>query len=676
MPNLHNVADGDRPVGAILDAALDCVVIMDGRGHVVDWNAAAEHTFGYTRDAAVGREMAELIVPPELRHAHRRGLVRFLDTREPKVLGRRIELEAMRADGVRIPVELAITLVPGEPTLFAGFLRDISERVNQERALKQAESKYRTLVERLPVVLYIAEPGADGRWTYVSPQIAELTGYEPEMWVADPHLWLRTVHPEDRERVLTAEASSESGGTGLHIEYRMVRRDGEIVWVRDEATTSETADGEVVFEGLLMDITDRRMADERVRYHADHDTLTGLLNRRRFEEELDGARDWSGDLGGAVVIVDVDHFKFVNDSLGHAAGDAVLRRVASALRECLIDNEIPARLGGDEFAVLLPGADEPAARARTAELLRAVRSHESRVPVTASAGIAIFGPESRAGVGDVLVAADLALYEAKQAGRDRAAVFAGQEGHRLTWVGRVRSAIEENRLILYAQPIVDLASGAPAGEELLVRMLEEDGEVVPPGSFLPTAERFGLIREIDRWVVSRAVELASAGRRVNVNLSGRSVCDPDLTAMVERELAGGGTDPALLVFEITETAAVADMRDVVEFAGRVERLGCGLALDDFGTGFGSLTYLKHLPVTELKIDMEFVRPLAHSEDDQRLVRSIVAIAQGTGILTVAEGVEDAATLALLRELGVDRAQGYHLGVPQPVVPVLPSAASL
>jgi diguanylate cyclase (GGDEF)-like protein len=459
----------------------------------------------------------------------------------------------------------------------------------------------------------------------------------------------------------------EREGGRLDIEYRLLARNGDIVWVRDEATSTPGRPGESgLVEGVLVDITEQRLAAESLRYHAEHDVLTGLVNRRRFEEELERCGSDPVCARGAVVIVDVDHFKFVNDSLGHEAGDAVLRGVASSLREHAGPTGLPARLGGDEFAVLLPGAGEQEARDLALTLLQAVRTRETRVPVTASAGISVFDAGPAHDLADALVAADIALYEAKEGGRDRVATFTGQQGQRLTWIGRIRRAVEEGRLALYSQPIVDLATGATAGEELLVRMLDESGELVMPSAFLPTAERFGVIRDIDRWVVSRALELTAAGRPVSVNLSARSVSDPELTTRVEQGLRRGGADPALLTFEITETAAAADMEDVRAFAERVQRIGCHLALDDFGTGFGSFIYLKHLPVSELKIDMEFVRNVSHSAADRRLVDSIVAIARGLGVRTVAEGVEDEATLRLLRNYGVDRAQGWQLGPPVPV----------
>jgi EAL domain-containing protein (putative c-di-GMP-specific phosphodiesterase class I) len=237
----------------------------------------------------------------------------------------------------------------------------------------------------------------------------------------------------------------------------------------------------------------------------------------------------------------------------------------------------------------------------------------------------------------------------------------------LSWVGRIRDAIDEDRLVLYSQPIVPLTGGRPS-EELLLRMIGRDGEVILPGSFLPVAEKYGLIGEIDRWVITQAVRLASAGRRViELNLSAASIGTPDLLPFIERQIREAGADPADLVFEITETALMKDLAAGEAFAHGLADLGCSLALDDFGTGFGSFVYLKKLPLTYLKIDIEFVRDLVTSHANLHVVKAIVSLARGFGLRTIAEGIEDEQTLTILRGEGVDFGQGYHLGRPAPTV---------
>ena len=265
---------------------------------------------------------------------------------------------------------------------------------------------------------------------------------------------------------------------------------------------------------------------------------------------------------------------------------------------------------------------------------------------------------------DLVVRADIALYDAKQQGSG-AVAWRGQKSERLTWVGKVRDAIRSDRLVLYAQPIVDLSSDSIDSEELLVRLVEKNGEVIPPAAFLPTAERFGLMQDVDRLVVRRALELARSGRHLAINLSGRSIDDDEIVGMIEAAVRDE-VDPGHLTFEITETAAVGNLEEARRFAERLERIGCRLALDDFGTGLSSLSYLKHIPAQVLKIDMEFVQGIAGSSLDQYLVRTIVGLAKRLGQVTVAEGVEDAATLTTLRRLGVDFAQGYYLGRPAPI----------
>ena len=532
--------------------------------------------------------------------------------------------------------------------------------------LEQAEARYRGLIERLPIVSYMAEYGPNGRWFYVSPQIEHLLGFTADEWLEDHELWWSRVHPDDRDRLEAEELRCVDTLAPLSIEYRMVTRDDRIVWVRDEGAYGRPGDhGQVLVEGVLIDVTERRTAEEELRHRADHDELTGLANRRRFADELERRR--AGDSPrGAVAIVDVDDLKYVNDSLGHAAGDALLRSVGAALEQVLRPGEFLARFGGDEFTVLLDVPTEAGVRRRLAALLRAVRGRQSTLSARASSGAVRFDPETTSTDEDLIVAADIALREAKERGGDRYTIFTGAGSERLAWVGHLRTAIDNDRLTLYGQPIFDLERRKQVGAEMLVRIVEEDGSILSPASFLPTAERFGLIREIDRWVIERAIAEGAKGSPVTINLSARSISDPGLAGHIRLALERSGANPADVVFELTETAAATASEDLQEFGKRIERLGCALAIDDFGTGFGSLTYLKHLPVRYLKIDMEFVRGVTSSAADRAIVQSIVTIAESLGMQTIGEGVEEEATLDCLGALGVDYAQGYHLGRPAPL----------
>jgi diguanylate cyclase (GGDEF)-like protein len=415
-------------------------------------------------------------------------------------------------------------------------------------------------------------------------------------------------------------------------------------------------------------IAKQRAMQVELRFLADHDPLTGLFNRRRFQQRVKEQLRYAHRYGraGAVLLIDLDSFKFVNDSFGHPVGDEVIRRVAKALEGSLRASDVAARLGGDEFAVLLPEAGEEGALEVAEHVLGAIKA--GREPsISACLGIALFdGPDGpSSSIEDLFVAADVALYEAKAAGNGGVGVFRGERGHRLAWVDRIRDALSEDRLVLYAQPIVDLSSGEVAREELLIRMIDRDGTEIPPSSFLPTAERFGLMAEIDRFVVGRGIELARGGRAVAANISGPSLTDGQLIDEVA-EAIREGMDPGLLSFELTETAGVVNIDAARRFAGYLENLGIELALDDFGTGLSSLESLRRIPIQTLKIDVEFVRGMGSSPFDRYLVQTIIGLARRLGQKTVAEGVEDAGTLSLLRTFGVDYAQGFLLGAPAPI----------
>ena len=446
------------------------------------------------------------------------------------------------------------------------------------------------------------------------------------------------------------------------------------------------ANGDTIARALRHSI-ERRRSEERLQYMADHDPLTGLLNRRRLEEELDRHAEQVRRYGaeGALLVLDLDHFKHINDSLGHRAGDELIVTVARLLRTRLRSSDFVARLGGDEFALLLPKGGAADARKVAEDLLAAVREHTvlsngSARRTTASIGIALFDEEGQACGNDALVSADLAMYDAKEAGRDGIAFVSdntnGGTRRRRTWGKRIRSALTDDAFVLYAQPIKGVGTDEVSRYELLLRLADDPPAVVEPGEFLHIAERLDLIQEIDRWVVNQALQtlaLRDDGARdltVEINLSGRSLGDPVLVETIERGIEEHGIDPSSLVFELTETAAVADFRRASAFAGRLADLGCRFALDDFGAGFGSFYYLKHLPFDFLKIDGEFVRGCVESHTDQLVIEAMVGIARGLGKETIAECVEKPETAAFLEGQGVDYLQGFWFGRPAPASEIL------
>ncbi|HEX5527308.1 MAG TPA: EAL domain-containing protein [Solirubrobacterales bacterium] len=421
--------------------------------------------------------------------------------------------------------------------------------------------------------------------------------------------------------------------------------------------------------------------EAELRFLAEHDPLTGLLNRRRFRTELDQYVSFSARYGGrgAVMVIDVDSLKEVNDRLGHQAGDTLIRRVAEILRERVRETDIVARLSGDEFAVLMPQTDATGALQLGEDLRVQVAEgfplNTEIAGATISVGITMFGGQREAATESVLVAADEALYRAKEEGRNRIVLIhspgekVGDARRPQTTSARIRDALTQNRLRLATQPIRSLTSGGIERYELLLRMTGEEGELLPAASFIEVAERSGMVQELDRWVVARALEMIAERERagepvsLHMNISGASLTDLSVLEFIERRLDEGGADPTRCTFEITQTARVEDFDAAAGFADRLTEFGCEVAIDDYGAGFGPFHYLKKLPFDVIKIDGTFVREMPHNDADQLTVKAIVQIARGLGKRTIAEFVEDEATTELLREYGVDMAQGYHLGRP-------------
>ena len=461
----------------------------------------------------------------------------------------------------------------------------------------------------------------------------------------------------------------------------IVRKDGRVFERYSRPLVQQ--DGAAGRVWSFRDVSERQRFEAQLIELANSDALTGLFNRRRFEEELE-ARLASGrryGISGALLFLDVDQFKDINDSRGHRAGDELLVSLGRLLRARLRETDVVGRLGGDEFAILLPHTEGAQALLLAEDVGRAVSDEEfmvdgSPVRITASVGVALY-PEHGESAAELLSRADVAMYQVKAHGRNGVRLFSpesdsrAQSASRVDWQRRLHEALKHDGFVLHAQPILDLRRDEVSQYELLLRAVNIDGHLVLPGEFIAVAERSGLIRDIDRWVVQRAIRMIAAERdqgrsvRMEVNLSGQALRDPELLRIIEAELRATDIDPACLILEVTETAAITNLDDAARLVRALKELGCGFALDDFGVGFSSFAHLKHLPVDYLKIDGSFIRDLPRTPTDQHLVRAIVGVARALGKRTIAEFVNDEATVALLKEYGVDFAQGYYIGRPGP-----------
>jgi diguanylate cyclase (GGDEF)-like protein/PAS domain S-box-containing protein len=607
----------------------------------------------------------------EMRIVHTDGTHRTLHSRVRPVRG---------ADGAVVRIE--------------GISQDVTELRATERARQAAEHRFEAIFDHAPTGMFLAD--REGRLLRVNVALAELTGFSREELLDQGPLGI--VYPDDVAQVLAAlQAISE--GDVSH-DHRLSHRDGRAVWasvsaklLRDER--GERGDGEPMYVlGQVQDITARREYEQRLRHLADHDPLTGLLNRRGFEQALEEhvARTRRYGAAGAVLLVDLDRFKEVNDTLGHHAGDQLIIACGSALRERLRETDVLARLGGDELAVLLPVESAPEAAVVAAALVQIVRERARGFGgrrggnVTASIGVAVV-EAATAGGGELMAGADLALYAAKAAGRDQFAVYDAGDGRQpriraqMTWLQRLERALADDRLVLHAQPIVDLRTRTTVRHEILLRMVGDGGELILPASFLPAAERFGTITAIDRWVVTEAIRamgrVAVAGVRLalSVNVSARSAGDAELLETIASELAAAGVAPADLVVELTEAAAVSDISRARDFGEALRALGCGFALVDFGAGFGSFSSLKHLPFDVLRIDGGLVASAEGNATDRLVVAAVTGIAHGLGRVTAAELVEDGPAIELLLAHGVDLGQGHHLGRAAPLEELLAAAGA-
>jgi diguanylate cyclase (GGDEF)-like protein/PAS domain S-box-containing protein len=553
-----------------------------------------------------------------------------------------------------------------------------------------AEERFRSAFANAPIgmALLSTRSGEGSHIDDVNPALCKLTGFAVDE-LRGSDLIETLVHPSERDparRDVQWLLDGDLSATTAERHY--IRSDGGDIWVQTSVArlTDASDDDQVVLQ--VQDITERKRFEQELRHLADHDPLTGLVNRRRFTEELDRevANARRDGLATAVLVADVDHLKDFNDTYGRATGDEVLAAVSRLLSEGTRETDTVGRLGGDEFGIVLGRSGERAAQAVANALLGEMRqlpfpaADPQAVIVTLSIGLRAFEPDEALTADELIAEADIAMHEAKENGRDRLALGGrGSDGparlrKRLAMADRIRHALKDDTgFLLYEQPILSLHSDTIERTEILVRMSDENGDILPPAAFLPIADRFDLLPALDQWVVTHSIDLlerrqaAGIDLGLEVNLSGTSLGDRQVVDFITASVRNARIDPRALTFEVTETEAIVNIDRARLLSQQLSGLGCQFALDDFGSGFGSFYYLKHLPFDVVKIDGDFIKALKTSKTDQLTIQAIVTITRGLEKQTIGECVEDEETIEMLRRFGVDFAQGFQIGRPEPVI---------
>jgi diguanylate cyclase (GGDEF)-like protein/PAS domain S-box-containing protein len=562
-----------------------------------------------------------------------------------------------------------------------GFIEDVTERRLAQEALRVAEERYRSIFEHAVEGIFQSSP--DGGYLRVNPALARTLGYDSprELIAALPSLDRLYVDPGRREEFLHA---MRGRGAVSNFESRVYRKDDSIIWVSESAHTVCNGAGEAVFfEGTVKEVSDSKLFEQQLLHQSNHDALTGLPNRSLLTDRLDQALRQAERHHSAVAValVDLDQFKFINDSLGHNAGDALLKSVAERLRDCVRDYDTVARQGGDEFVLVIAGF---LGHGRLSDQMRCILSAVSKpwcykdveYSTTCSVGVSVY-PRDGADAETLLKNADVAMYRAKETGRNNFQFYtpdmSSKVSARLQTQGNLRRALERNEFQLHYQPKLDLETGRVIGLEALIRWDFPGEGMITPNRFVPIAEETGLIVPIGEWVLRTACRQLKALQAegfppvvVSVNLSPAQFRQRVLVATVERILAETALDPACLELEVTESLAMHDAAKFIDELQALKGLGVQLSIDDFGTGYCSLNYLKRFPIDRLKIDKSFVCDIDQDVDDAAIVKAVITLGHILNLRVLAEGVESAQQLDFLRANRCDEVQGFYFFRPLPI----------
>jgi diguanylate cyclase (GGDEF)-like protein/PAS domain S-box-containing protein len=582
----------------------------------------------------------------------------------------------------------------GEVYLIQGVMFDVTTQKATEVQLQAARAQFETLVEEIPAVTYLDPVDENESSIYVSPQVESILGVTQDEWLTNPSIWRSMLHPDDAERVWDEYVDNRASGEPLRHEYRMVRSDGRVVWIREDAVVLKNEQGQpFLIQGLMYDITDRKEAEEQIAFLAYHDALTKLPNRAMFEEMLEPAlaRARRGNLSVAVLFMDLDGFKDVNDTLGHAAGDQLLKELAARLVEATRDTDLVARQGGDEFLVLLPDLDpgddeDMGAGSDNAVVIcekladrihRAMRAPfvvaDTEVHSSISVGISVF-PNDALDARGLMKNADAAMYESKKSRAGGYAIHAGSASDpltSLTFTRRLRRAVKSQSWVLQYQPVVDLGTDRVVSVEALVRWRRPTGDLMSPAEFLPLAEEMGLMEIIGEWVFEELCRQRGLWLRegididVSFNLSPRQLGQRDLLERLMIGLRAAEIEPQRVIIEVSEATAMTDPARTQRILWGLHEQGLRIAVDDFGTGYSPPARIAQLPVDILKIDQPLVRDLPDDKDAASFVKAVVDFVRDLGTISQAEGIETEQQRQFLLDVGCQQGQGYLFSRPLP-----------
>lgn len=591
------------------------------------------------------------------------------------------ELEMARPDGSCFTAHveaLAQTNDSGKAGECLMVLIDMTERENMEAALRESEARFRDMADSAPAMLWVAD--SDGLCDYISQGWYDFTGLAVGAGMG--HGWLEALHAEDRGTVDGGFREATRRREAFEHEYRLRRADGSYRWVINTGRPRISQDGEFIgYIGSVTDIDERKRAEEHAREVALHDPLTGLPNRALIFEysrhQLAEAQRSQSE--GAILFVDLDRFKQINDQFGHETGDQVLLEIAKRLTECTRQADLVGRLGGDEFVILLPHLNADRERAATvarhiiSSLSSPISFASKHLTITPSIGISCY-PDHGRDIDTLIHAADLAMYQAKSSGRATFHFYSHDMAQRaaqtLDLETQIRHALQHDAFLLHYQPVIDLQNGRLVGVEALIRLAGHSGKMTEPQQFIPVAESCGLIGALGEWVAAAVCrqqqqwqEQGIRSVMVSINVSPLQFKQPDFVERFTRILSGGGNNPSCFQLEVTESAFIERVDEVIASLRRLRELGVRIALDDFGIGYSSLNLLTRLPLDMLKIDQSFVQRMESDPLSMAVTKAIIALGQTLSLKVVAEGIESEAAISRLRDFGCDHAQGYLISRP-------------